>query len=135
MAHAGPEQSLNGAAAQRRSPSTIAQPIRAMSVVGLGLDLVEVSRIRALLEKSGDRFKERVFTDAEVLYCDSCADGAMHYAARFAAKEAVAKALGTGFTSGVTWRDIEVLRSDGGVPSVRLHGGAAIAGEALRVVK
>jgi holo-[acyl-carrier protein] synthase len=106
-----------------------------MSVVGLGLDLVEVSRIRALLEKSGDRFKERVFTDAEVMYCDSCADGAMHYAARFAAKEAVAKALGTGFTSGVSWRDIEVLRSEGGVPSVRLHGGAAVAGEALRVVK
>src|SRR5436190_23528547 len=96
---------LHGAAPQRRSP---------MSVVGLGLDLVEVSRIRALLEKSGDRFKERVFTDAEVRYCDACADGAMHYAARFAAKEAVAKALGTGFTSGVSWRDSEVLRSDGG---------------------
>jgi holo-[acyl-carrier protein] synthase len=104
-----------------------------MSVVGLGLDLVEVSRIRALLQKSGDRFKERVFTSAEVRYCDSCADGAMHYAARFAAKEAVAKALGTGFTSGVTWQDIEVLRSEGGVPSVRLHGSAALVAETLEV--
>src|SRR5687768_13787420 len=111
---------LNGAAFQWRD---------LMSVVGLGLDLVEVSRIRALLEKSGDRFKERVFTATEVRYCDSCADGAMHYAARFAAKEAVAKALGTGFTNGVTWQDIEVLRSEGGVPSVRLHGSAAQVAE------
>lgn len=104
-----------------------------MSVVGLGLDLVEVPRIRALLEKSGDRFKDRVFTENEVSYCDSCADGAMHYAARFAAKEAVAKALGTGFSSGVSWRDIEVTRSTQGAPSVQLHGGAAQLAETLGI--
>lgn len=104
-----------------------------MSVVGLGLDLVEVQRIRALLEKSGDRFKDRVFTEEEVSYCDSCADGAMHYAARFAAKEAVAKALGTGFSAGVSWRDIEVTRSGQGAPSVRLHGGAAQIAETLGI--
>ncbi len=104
-----------------------------MSVVGLGLDLVEVQRIRALLEKSGDRFKERVFTEGEMDYCDSCADAAMHYAARFAAKEAVAKALGTGFSSGVGWKDIEVLRSPGGAPSIRLHAGAIKVADGLGV--
>jgi holo-[acyl-carrier protein] synthase len=106
-----------------------------MSVVGLGLDLVEVSRIRALLQKSGDRFKERVYTAGEIAYCDSCADGAMNYAARFAAKEAVAKALGTGFSNGVSWKDIEVLRSEGGVPSVRLHGEAETVAKTLGVRK
>jgi holo-[acyl-carrier protein] synthase len=106
-----------------------------MSVIGLGIDLVEVSRIRALLQKSGDRFKDRVFTPGEVAYCESCADGAMNYAARFAAKEAVAKALGTGFSNGVSWRDIEVLRSEAGMPSVRLHGGAVPVAEALGVAR
>ena len=73
---------------------------------------------------SGDRFKERVFTDAEVMYCDSCADGAMHYAARFAAKEAGMKAIGTGHSRGVLWRDIEVFRR-GGPPQLRFHNAAA----------
>ena len=106
-----------------------------MSVVGLGIDLVEVPRIRALLEKGGDRFKQRVYTAGEIAYCDSCPDGAMNYAARFAAKEAVAKALGTGFSNGVSWKDIEVLRSEGGMPSVRLHGGAQTVAESLHVAK
>ena len=106
-----------------------------MSVVGLGLDLVEVERIRALLEKSGDRFKERVFTEDEIAYCESCADAAMHFAARFAAKEAVAKALGTGFSSGVSWRDIEVKRSAEGAPTVLLHGGALRVAASLGIAK
>ena len=106
-----------------------------MSVLGLGIDLVEVPRIRALLEKGGDRFKQRVYTAGEIAYCDSCPDGAMNYAARFAAKEAVAKALGTGFSNGVSWKDIEVLRSEGGMPSVRLHGGAQTVAESLQVAK
>lgn len=101
-----------------------------MSTLGIGLDLVEVSRIRALLERSGDRFKERVFTPDEIDYCDSCADAAIHYAARFAAKEAAAKALGTGFSEGINWRDIEVQRNEKGAPSLSLHGQAAqIAGK------
>lgn len=95
-----------------------------MSVIGIGLDLVEVSRIRDLLERHGERFKARTFTAGEVAYCDRCADPAMHYAARFAAKEAAAKALGTGFADGVSWQDIEVLRADNGAPSLALHGGA-----------
>ncbi len=104
-----------------------------MSVLALGLDLVEVDRIRALLEKNGDRFKQRVFTEGEISYCDSCADSAIHYAARFAAKEAVAKALGTGFAQGVSWRDVEVHRSEKGAPSVILHGGAVQVAEGLGI--
>jgi holo-[acyl-carrier protein] synthase len=96
-----------------------------MNLISLGLDFVEVSRIRAMLEKSGDQFKTRVFTEGEVAYCDSCASPAMHYAARFAAKEAVAKALGTGLAEGVFWREIEVLRDAKGAPTIMLHGGAA----------
>ncbi len=96
-----------------------------MNLISLGLDLVEVPRILALLEKSGDLFKGRVFTEDEISYCDSCAAPAIHYAARFAAKEAVAKALGTGLAEGVTWRDIEVRRDARGLPSILLHGGAS----------
>ncbi len=95
-----------------------------MNLISLGLDLVEVPRIQTMLEKSGDRFKERVFTADEIFYCDSCAVPAIHYAARFAAKEAVAKALGTGLAEGVTWRDIEVRRDAKGLPTILLHGGA-----------
>jgi len=96
-----------------------------MKVIALGLDLVEVSRIRDLLGRHGERFKERMFSPAEQNYCDSQAEPAINYAARFAAKEAVAKALGTGFAEGVGWADIEVLRADNGQPSIALHHGAA----------
>jgi len=95
------------------------------SIIALGLDLVEVSRIRALLARSGDRFKERMFHAGEIEYCDSCASPEIHYAARFAAKEAVVKALGTGFAEGVGWKDVEVCRAANGQPSIILHDGAA----------
>lgn len=95
-----------------------------MALIGLGIDLVEVRRIRDLLVKHGERFKNRTFTEAEIRYCDSCADPAIHYAARFAAKEAGAKALGTGFADGVSWSDIEVVRAENGAPSLLFHGGA-----------
>jgi holo-[acyl-carrier protein] synthase len=96
-----------------------------MNPTGIGIDLVEVPRIRELLEKHGQRFKERTFTAGEIAYCDACADPAMHYAARFAAKEAVAKALGTGlWAEGVVWTDIEVVREAGGKPGIVLHGAA-----------
>lgn len=96
-----------------------------MKATGIGIDLVEVSRIREMLEKHGPRFKERTFTRGEIAYCDSCADPAMHYAARFAAKEAAAKALGTGlWNEGVSWTDIEVVREENGKPVLVLHGAA-----------
>jgi holo-[acyl-carrier protein] synthase len=96
-----------------------------MTPLGLGIDLVEVVRIRELLTKHGERFKERTFTAGEIAYCDACADPAMHYAARFAAKEAAAKAIGTGlWAQGVDWKDIEVVRAESGKPTLNLHGGA-----------
>jgi holo-[acyl-carrier protein] synthase len=96
-----------------------------MKPTGIGIDLVEVPRIRELLEKHGQRFKERTFTAGEIAYCDACAEPAMHYAARFAAKEAVAKALGTGlWAEGVIWTDIEVVRESSGKPAIVLHGAA-----------
>ncbi len=104
-----------------------------MSVIALGLDLVDVARIRDLLERHGERFKQRTFSATERAYCDQNADPAIHYAARFAAKEAVAKALGTGFAEGVSWSDIEVLRAPNGQPSVALHGGAATRAAALGI--
>ena len=107
-----------------------------MKLTGVGIDLVEVPRIRELLDKHGQRFKERTFTAAEIDYCDGCAEPAMHYAARFAAKEAVAKALGTGiWADGVSWTDIEVLREASGKPVIILHGMAKEhAGEATCLV-
>jgi holo-[acyl-carrier protein] synthase len=107
-----------------------------MKSTRIGIDLVEVSRIREMLEKHGPRFKERNFTSGEIAYCDSCADPAMHYAARFAAKEAAAKALGTGlWNEGVNWTDIEVTREENGRPVVLLHGAAKKhAGDAVCLV-
>ncbi|MBK8092430.1 MAG: holo-ACP synthase [Verrucomicrobiaceae bacterium] len=104
-------------------------------ITGIGIDLVEVARIRSMLERHGERFKERTFTPAEAAYCERCADAAMHFAARFAAKEAAAKALGTGLWSaaGVNWTDIEVLRDEeSGRPSLCMHGKAALLTEGMR---
>lgn len=107
-----------------------------MSPIGLGIDLVEVARIRDLLTKHGDRFKERTFTAGEIAYCDTCADPAMHYAARFAAKEAAAKALGTGlWVEGVEWKDIEVTRETSGKPTLILHEGARKHADAQGVTR
>jgi len=103
-------------------------------ITGTGIDLVEVARIRELLERHAERFKQRTFTAGEITYCDACADPAMHYAARFAAKEAAAKALGTGLWSeaGVNWTDIEVTRAESGRPSLVFHQNAAKLTSGLR---
>lgn len=103
-------------------------------ITGTGIDLVEVARIRDLLTRHAERFKQRTFTAGEIAYCDACADPAMHYAARFAAKEAAAKALGTGLWSeaGVKWTDIEVTRAESGKPSLLLHQNAAQLAVGLR---
>lgn len=103
-------------------------------ITGTGIDLVEVARIRELLTRHAERFKQRTFTEGEIAYCDACADAAIHYAARFAAKEAAAKALGTGLWSeaGVNWTDIEVTRADSGRPSLVFHHNAAKLTAGLR---
>jgi holo-[acyl-carrier protein] synthase len=94
-------------------------------IVGTGIDLAEVPRIEASIARFGDRFLHRVFTEAEIRYCESKANRVERYAARFAAKEAAMKAIGTGWSHGVTWRDVEVCRQRGGRPTITFHGKAA----------
>ena len=91
-------------------------------IIGTGVDLAEVPRIRASVERFGSRFTERVFTPAGISYAESKANRFERYAARFAAKEAGMKALGTGWRAGVRWRDLEVANVPGGRPTLRLHG-------------
>jgi len=91
-------------------------------IVGIGIDVVEINRMRELIERWGERFFEKVFTEREIEYASSKADGTQHYAGRFAVKEAVAKALSTGWSSGFRWKDVEVTNDDSGKPSVQLYG-------------
>jgi holo-[acyl-carrier protein] synthase len=95
-----------------------------MSIVGIGLDATEIARIDETLRRYGERFMRRVFTDGEIEYCTRRRVAAPHFAGRWAAKEAAMKALGTGHSRGVIWKDIEVVRR-GGPPQLQLHGGAA----------
>src|SRR5213596_4140478 len=94
------------------------------SIIGLGLDATDIERIAATIERYGERFVDRIFTDGEVAYCKRRRVPAIHFAGRFAAKEAAMKALGTGHSQGVLWRDVEVIRR-GGPPQLQFHGGAA----------
>ncbi len=90
-------------------------------IFGIGLDLVQISRIGSILNRWGDRFLERVFTRQEIDYCLLRKDPSPHLAARFAAKEAFLKALGIGYDQGVRWKDIEVTRDSSGRPEVQLY--------------
>jgi len=94
------------------------------NILGLGLDATDIERIADTIERYGERFLQRVFTEGEVAYCTRRKVPAIHFAGRFAAKEAAMKALGTGHSHGVLWRDVEVVRH-GGPPQLALHGGAA----------
>src|SRR6186997_1658590 len=94
------------------------------NIIGLGIDATDIPRIAAALERYGERFMNRIFTDGEIAYCMRRRQPAIHFAGRFAAKEAAMKALGTGHSQGVLWRDVEVVRR-GGPPQLELHGGAA----------
>lgn len=94
-------------------------------IVGTGVDIAEVGRIRESVERFGNRFLHRVFTQGEIEYCERKANRFESYAARFAAKEAAMKALGTGWNHGIRWRDVEVVRPKGQRPTVQFHGLAA----------
>jgi len=94
-------------------------------IVGTGVDIIEVPRIKASLERFGERFLRRVFTPEEVRYCLGKPNAAERLAARFAAKEAAMKAIGTGLRHGVTWHDVEVVRLPGQRPTLRFSGQAA----------
>lgn len=93
-------------------------------IVGTGVDIAEVPRVAEAIERYGQRFLQRIFTEGEIRYCESKANRVERYAARFAAKEAGMKALGTGWNHGVRWRDIEVRRQPGGRPTLEFHGKA-----------
>lgn len=93
-------------------------------IVGTGIDIAEVTRIRHSIERFRNRFLRRIYTAGEIRYCDSKANRVERYAARFAAKEAAMKALGTGWSRGVRWVDCEVVRLPGGRPTIVFHGRA-----------
>lgn len=95
-----------------------------MAIVGTGIDIVECLRIAQMIERHGELFITRVYTDAEIEYCTTRKAATQHYAGRWAAKEAVLKALGTGWRRGIGWRDIEIRNDKNGAPSVKLRGGA-----------
>jgi holo-[acyl-carrier protein] synthase len=102
-------------------------------VLGLGSDLIEISRVAASIERFGDRFLRRVFTPGEIAYCRRKRNAAESFAARFAAKEAGAKALGTGISHGIAWPEIEVRREPSGRPTLHWSGRAQERAEALGV--
>jgi holo-[acyl-carrier protein] synthase len=96
-----------------------------MAIVGTGIDICEVARVGDAIERFGQRFLKRIFTEAERTYCESKRNRIERYAARFAAKEAAMKAIGTGLRRGVTWQDFEVSREPGGRPTILIRGKAA----------
>jgi len=102
-------------------------------VIGVGVDLIEIERVRDLLGRHPERFPARCFTEAEAAYCRRGAHAEERFAARFAAKEAVMKALGTGWNHGVNFKDIEVTRRPSGAPGIRLAGAALAVANRLGV--
>jgi len=102
-------------------------------LIGTGVDLIEVERIAHSIERFGERFLRRVYTDHEIAYCRRRRASAESFAARFAAKEAGAKALGTGISRGVTWNEFQVARNPGGRPVLELRGRAALLARELGV--
>jgi len=106
-----------------------------MAILGVGVDIVDVNRIRKMAEEYGERFLRRVFSEEELAYCMRFSDPFPHLAARWAAKEAVAKAMGTGFTKGVTWKSICIVHTPNGEPLVVLKEGAQRFATSLGVRK
>jgi holo-[acyl-carrier protein] synthase len=102
-------------------------------IIGMGIDVAEVRRIREVIESQKERFLRRVFTEMEVEYCEQFKNKFERYAARFAAKEAAMKALGTGWSRGVRWVDLEVVRQRGGRPTMALRGEARKIADKLGV--
>jgi holo-[acyl-carrier protein] synthase len=96
----------------------------ATQIVGIGTDIIECLRIAQMIDRHGELFIRRVYTEHEIAYCSTKKAATQHYAGRWAAKEAVLKALGTGWVRGISWRDVEVRHKPGGAPTVALRGGA-----------
>jgi holo-[acyl-carrier protein] synthase len=104
-----------------------------MNILGIGTDVVEVLRIAQMIERHGELFIQRVYTPFEIDYCNARKAATQHFAGRWAAKEAILKALGTGWARGLSWTDMEVRNDEAGRPSVRLGGGARDVCEKLGI--
>lgn len=105
-----------------------------MQIYGIGTDIVECERIARMIDRHGDHFINRVYTDFEIEYCKRHRSATQHYAGRWAAKEAVLKAMGTGWVKGISWRDVEVRNQPGGKPKIALAGGARERCELAHIV-
>jgi holo-[acyl-carrier protein] synthase len=121
-APATPDRQTTASPGETRTPATVYD--RDMQIIGIGLDATEIPRIADTMARFGDRFLHRIFTDGEIAYCQAHRRASQHFAARFAVKEAAMKALGTGHSHGVLWKDVEVVRR-AGPPQLELHGAAA----------
>lgn len=108
-------------------------PTQLVRLFGIGIDVVETRRIRRSIERHGERFVRRIFTDGEIAYCRAAKFPELQFSARFAAKEAVSKAFGTGIGEMMGWTDIEVVRESSGEPRIVLHGPARSLAANLRV--
>ena len=106
-----------------------------MHIFGIGTDITECLRIARMIERHGELFLERVYTAAEMRYCQCRKQATQHFTGRWAAKEAVLKALGTGWIKGISWRDVEVRNESGGRPVVLLSGGARETAQKLGVTE
>jgi len=106
-----------------------------MAVVSTGIDIVDIPRLAASMARHGERFSKRVFTDSERAYCEGRANPAIHFAGRFAVKEAVLKVLRTGWAKGIGWTDVEVVSGPAGEPSVALARGAKERAEAMGIAR
>lgn len=104
-----------------------------MNPIAIGTDIVECLRIAQMIERHGELFINRVYTAYEIQYCQSRKQSTQHFAGRWAAKEAVLKALGTGWIKGISWRDVEVRNESGGKPSIALYGGAREIAQQLKL--
>jgi len=104
-------------------------------VIGIGTDITECLRIARMIERHGDLFINRVYTPDEIRYCRGRKQTTEHFTGRWAAKEAVLKALGTGWRRGITWRDVEVINEPGGKPIVNISGGAKQVVEQLGITQ
>ena len=93
-------------------------------ILGIGTDIIEVKRVADIIQKHGDRFVRRIFTDAEIAYCSARKAASLHYAGRFAAKEAGFKAMGRGWGGDISWKDVEVINLPSGAPQIFFHGKA-----------
>jgi holo-[acyl-carrier protein] synthase len=104
-----------------------------MRIIGIGTDIVECLRIAQMIERHGEQFINRIYTDREIEYCRARRLATQHFAGRWAAKEAIMKALGTGWIRGINWRDIEVGNDAGGRPVVSMRGGVRDVVESLEI--